>query len=149
MRNLLGWNMIILPLLTTSLIHFSLKGWQNMLFELGSGRGKHILGVFTAACGFSLHFVLTIATLKDTKSALHVETSQVMLNTKQVLPKFKSRERNFWGVWPKRIYSWKVDRLALHEWMSMNEWMQRHRVYQLLVPKNLLPSSRMIFPFFF
>ena len=29
---------IILPFLTTSLIHFSLKGWENVLFELGGGR---------------------------------------------------------------------------------------------------------------
>ena len=32
------WQMITLPLLTTSLIHFSLKGWENALFELGSER---------------------------------------------------------------------------------------------------------------
>ena len=30
--------MIIVPILTTSLIHFSLKGWENVLFELGSER---------------------------------------------------------------------------------------------------------------
>ena len=30
------WKMIILPILTTPLIHFSLKGWENVLFELGS-----------------------------------------------------------------------------------------------------------------
>ena len=29
------WKMIILPIFTTSLIHFSLKGWENVLFELG------------------------------------------------------------------------------------------------------------------
>ena len=28
--------MIIVPILTSSLIHFSLKGWENVLFELGS-----------------------------------------------------------------------------------------------------------------
>ena len=28
--------MIMLPILTTSLIHFSTKGWENVLFELGS-----------------------------------------------------------------------------------------------------------------
>ena len=28
------WKMIILPILTTSLTHFSLKGWENVLFEL-------------------------------------------------------------------------------------------------------------------
>ena len=27
--------MIVLPILTNSLIHFSLKGWGNVLFELG------------------------------------------------------------------------------------------------------------------
>ena len=31
-------NEIILPILTTSLIHFSLKGWENVLFELGIER---------------------------------------------------------------------------------------------------------------
>ena len=30
--------MSVLPILTTSLIHFSLKGWENVLFELGSER---------------------------------------------------------------------------------------------------------------
>ena len=33
--------MIIPPLLTTSLIHFSLKGWENVRFELGSEQGKY------------------------------------------------------------------------------------------------------------
>ena len=37
---LLRWNMIILPILTTSLILFSLKGCENVLFELGSERDK-------------------------------------------------------------------------------------------------------------
>ena len=32
--------MIIVPLLTTSLIRFSWKGWENVLFELGSERLK-------------------------------------------------------------------------------------------------------------
>ena len=32
--------MIILPILTTSLIHFSLKGSENVLFELGSDTVK-------------------------------------------------------------------------------------------------------------
>ena len=32
-HSLLRWNMIILPILTTSVIHFSLKGWENVLFE--------------------------------------------------------------------------------------------------------------------
>ena len=30
--------MNMLPIPTTSLIHFSLKGWENVLFELGSER---------------------------------------------------------------------------------------------------------------
>ena len=30
--------MIVLPILTISLIHFSLKGWENVLFELESER---------------------------------------------------------------------------------------------------------------
>ena len=30
--------MIILPIPTTSLAHFSLKGWENVSFELGSER---------------------------------------------------------------------------------------------------------------
>ena len=32
--------MIILPILTILLINFSLKGWENVLFELGSERVK-------------------------------------------------------------------------------------------------------------
>ena len=34
------WKMIILPILITSLIHFFLKGWENVLFELGTERVK-------------------------------------------------------------------------------------------------------------
>ena len=33
--------MITLPILTTSLIHFSFKGWENVLFELVSERVKN------------------------------------------------------------------------------------------------------------
>ena len=36
--SLLRWKKIILPILTTSLLHFSLEGWENVLFELGSER---------------------------------------------------------------------------------------------------------------
>ena len=36
----LRWGMIILPILNNSLIHFSLKCWENALFELGSERVK-------------------------------------------------------------------------------------------------------------
>ena len=32
------WKMILVPVLTTSLIHFSWKGWENVLFELGIDR---------------------------------------------------------------------------------------------------------------
>ena len=32
------WKMIPVPVLTTSLIHFSWKGWENVLFELGIER---------------------------------------------------------------------------------------------------------------
>ena len=34
------WKMILVPVLTTSLIHFSWKGWENVLFELGIERAK-------------------------------------------------------------------------------------------------------------
>ena len=30
------WKIIILPILTTSFIHFSLQSWENVLFELGN-----------------------------------------------------------------------------------------------------------------
>ena len=32
------WKMIIMTILTTLLIHFPIKGWENVLFELGSER---------------------------------------------------------------------------------------------------------------
>ena len=35
-HTLLRWKMVILAILTTSLIHLSSKGWENVLFELGS-----------------------------------------------------------------------------------------------------------------
>ena len=37
-HSLLRSQMIILPILTTSLTHFSLEGWENVLFERGSER---------------------------------------------------------------------------------------------------------------
>ena len=40
-HSLLRWKMIILPILATSFMHFSLKGWENVLFELGSESDKH------------------------------------------------------------------------------------------------------------
>ena len=39
--------MIILPILTTSLMHFFLKGWENVLFELGSKTLKTVLQRFS------------------------------------------------------------------------------------------------------
>ena len=41
-HSLLRWKIILLPILTTSLIHFSLKGWENVvvLFEHGSERAN-------------------------------------------------------------------------------------------------------------
>ena len=38
LHSLLRWRMITLPILTTSLIQFSLKGWDNVLLEFGSER---------------------------------------------------------------------------------------------------------------
>ena len=37
-HSFLRWKMITLPILTTSLMHFSLIGWKNVPFELGSER---------------------------------------------------------------------------------------------------------------
>ena len=39
---------ILIPIIATSIIHFSLEGWENALFELGSERvaGIGALGVF-------------------------------------------------------------------------------------------------------
>ena len=39
-HSLLRWKMIIPSTLTTSPMHLSLKGWENVLFELGSERVK-------------------------------------------------------------------------------------------------------------
>ena len=41
-HSLLRWKMIILPILTTSLIHFTLKGWENVPFEHGSDEVNHV-----------------------------------------------------------------------------------------------------------
>ena len=40
---------LLLPILTTSLIHFSLKGWENVLFELGSER-VNLQRIVTSFC---------------------------------------------------------------------------------------------------
>ena len=45
LHNLLRWKMIILPIiLTTSHIHFPLKCWENVLFELGSESQASVWG---------------------------------------------------------------------------------------------------------
>ena len=38
-HSLLRWKMIILPIITTSLIHFSLKGWENYFFKTSEWKG--------------------------------------------------------------------------------------------------------------
>ena len=38
-HSLLGWKLITLPILTTSLTHFSLKGWENVLFWTWEWKG--------------------------------------------------------------------------------------------------------------
>ena len=39
-HSLLRWKIITLPILTSSPIHSSLQGWENVLFELGSERAR-------------------------------------------------------------------------------------------------------------
>ena len=34
-HSLLRWKIIVLAILTTSLIHFFIRGWENLFFELG------------------------------------------------------------------------------------------------------------------
>ena len=46
-HSLLRWKMIILPILTTSLTLFLLRGWENVLFELGSN-GVNMRGMYKA-----------------------------------------------------------------------------------------------------
>ena len=41
-HSLLRWQLIILPILTTSLRHFSLKAWENVLFEKLPGVRQHL-----------------------------------------------------------------------------------------------------------
>ena len=69
-HSLLRWKMTILPILTTSLIHFSLKGWENVLFELGSERVNvnHDFKRCTSSFCSDLklfYFFLTIVHLKN------------------------------------------------------------------------------------
>ena len=37
-HSLLRWNIIVLPILTTSLVHLSLKGWENVFHKHGNER---------------------------------------------------------------------------------------------------------------
>ena len=63
-HSLLRWKMIVLPILTTSLIHFFERWWENVLFELGTERIKRTRklrrrggrqpGVYTVCCCHSL-----------------------------------------------------------------------------------------------
>ena len=59
--------MIILPILTTSPIHFSLKGWENVLFERMAVKGlKQVVGLLGAHMwvgGSDVMYVRTEVTL--------------------------------------------------------------------------------------
>ena len=46
------WKKIIVPILTTSLIHFSLKGWENVLFELRCESSSSHLVPILCSCFF-------------------------------------------------------------------------------------------------
>ena len=48
--------MIILPILTTSLIHFSSKGWEDVLFEIGSERVKNCVPPSQGRVRFNKNF---------------------------------------------------------------------------------------------
>ena len=69
-----GWK-IALPILTTSLKHFFFKGWENLLFERGSGRVKReafreMWGGFLSNCKQSLRntFDAVLHVLQELKS---------------------------------------------------------------------------------
>ena len=66
--SLVRWKMIILPILTnTSPIHFSLKGWENVLLELGSEslRVTNSLAVFS-----SQNWLVTLIAFRWHRSSL-------------------------------------------------------------------------------
>ena len=75
--------MIMLPILTTSLIHFSSKGWENVLFELGSERVNRPLvdffsGLKESRCKADEQIMvgLCLANLSATKNKLAIFTEQ-------------------------------------------------------------------------
>ena len=50
-HSLLRWKMIILPILTTILIHISVEGWENVLLNLGvEGLSHHMFSRDQASC---------------------------------------------------------------------------------------------------
>ena len=55
--------MVVLPILTTSFLHFSFKSWENVLFELGSKR-------FDFSCQVGILTNRTAALATTTPSAL-------------------------------------------------------------------------------
>ena len=50
-HSLLRWKMIVIPIIRTSLIHFSIKGWENVLFELSRFRARWKVRCSTAQRG--------------------------------------------------------------------------------------------------
>ena len=65
---LFRWNMIVLPILTTSLIHFSWKRWENVLVEPGIERDS-------VSYLFHIHMAATTHVF-DTQSCLHSQYQQ-------------------------------------------------------------------------
>ena len=65
--------MIILPIITTSVIHFSVKGWENVLFELGSERVNTRMLLLCDAFRHSIARAICFSLLLKRKNALKPE----------------------------------------------------------------------------
>ena len=98
-HSLLRWKMIILPILTTSLIHFSLKSWKNILFDMwGLAWWRMTATILVKSIWYTLKicYVFIIAPCSMMKAALFPKLGPPPYNV--------ASRGTLWVHWPNIVW---------------------------------------------
>ena len=79
-HSLLKWKIIILSVSTTLCIHFSLKGWENVRFELGNERVKPCILMILASPGSRMSSPLKSQFLKVLSESVPRNTPRLLVH---------------------------------------------------------------------
>ena len=149
---LLRWKMIILPILTTSLVHFPLQSWENVLFKLVSERVKraqepfhtwrrHSFSDRSAICESinakkkKINQPCTSSTSPKQNRATHILVSvrhhrDQHVHQQHADKQHEKEEGELGHRWVPRFFENKVLQVNSEKWtvksvkvMRMNEWM--------------------------